>query len=92
VIEDFKAAGCEPVTLQSGYTREGLGAYVEFRDEKVAFFMRRLTRGTHSVSYRLRAEIPGEFSALPTRIYAMYAPELRGNSDEMKLEIAERPE
>ncbi|UCD91477.1 MAG: hypothetical protein JSW04_10705, partial [Desulfobacterales bacterium] len=40
-----------------------------------------------SVSYRLRAEIPGRFSALPAQGYAMYAPELRGNSDEIKLKI-----
>src|SRR5690606_8824093 len=90
VFEDLKAAGCEPVTLQSGYTKGGLGAYVEFRDERVAFFLRQLDRGTHSVSYRLRAEIPGQFSALPSKAYAMYAPELRANSDEMKLRIADR--
>ena len=41
------------------------------------------------MSYRLRAEIPGKFSALPTRGYAMYAPELKGNSDEIKLQIAD---
>jgi uncharacterized protein YfaS (alpha-2-macroglobulin family) len=90
VFEDLKAAGCEPVELQSGYTEGGLGAYVEFRDERVAFFLRRLARGTHSVSYRLRSEIPGKFSALPTRAYAMYAPELRANSDELKLRIEDR--
>jgi alpha-2-macroglobulin len=37
--------------------------------------------------FRMRAEIPGKFSALPTRAYAMYAPELKGNSDEIKLVI-----
>lgn len=89
IFEDFKAAGCEPVDLRSGYTRGGLGAYVEFRDEKVAFFMRRLARGAHSVSYRIRAEVPGKFSALPTNAYAMYAPELKANSDEMKLSITD---
>ncbi|MCA9026613.1 MAG: alpha-2-macroglobulin [Planctomycetaceae bacterium] len=89
VFEDRKAAGCEPVELQSGYTKDGLGAYVEFRDEKVAFFLRRLARGTHSVSYRLRSEIPGQYSALPTKAYAMYAPELRANSDELKLQITD---
>jgi len=62
-------------------------AYVEFRDEKVCFFVRRLARGTHSVKYRMRAEIPGRFSALPTRGYAMYAPELKANSDEIKLKV-----
>jgi uncharacterized protein YfaS (alpha-2-macroglobulin family) len=46
-----------------------------------------LARGKHSVSYRMRAEIPGKFSALPTRVSAMYAPELKANSDEIKLQI-----
>jgi uncharacterized protein YfaS (alpha-2-macroglobulin family) len=64
-----------------------MGAYMELRDEKVCFFVRRLARGKHSLAYRLRAEIPGMFSALPTRGYAMYAPELKGNSDEIKLAI-----
>ena len=87
VFEDMKAAGFEPVAVRSGYTGNEMGAYVEFRDQKVAFFVRRLARGKHSVSYRLRAEIPGKFSALPTRAYAMYAPELKANSDEIKLMI-----
>jgi hypothetical protein len=87
VFEDMKAAGFEPVEVRSGYTDNEMGAYVEFRDQKVAFFVQRLARGKHSVSYRLRAEIPGKFSALPTRAYAMYAPELKANSDEIKLII-----
>jgi uncharacterized protein YfaS (alpha-2-macroglobulin family) len=37
----------------------------------------------------MRAEIPGRFSALPTRAHAMYAPELRANSDEIKVVITE---
>ena len=64
-----------------------LGAYVEFRDQKVAFFVQRLARGEHSVSYRMRAEIPGRFSALPTRAAAMYAPELKANSNELKVVV-----
>jgi len=38
----------------------------------------------------MRAEIPGSFSALPARGYAMYAPELKANSDEIKLTIVDR--
>ena len=87
VFEDMKAAGFEPVDVRSGYTGNEMGAYVEFRDERVCFFVRALARGTHSLSYRLRAEIPGRFSALPTRASAMYAPELKANSDEIKLRI-----
>jgi uncharacterized protein YfaS (alpha-2-macroglobulin family) len=89
VFEDMKAAGFEPVEVRSGYTDNEMGAYVEFRDEKVCFFIRRLARGKHSLSYRLRAEIPGIFSALPTRAYAMYAPELKANSDEIKLVVTD---
>jgi len=92
IFEDLKAAGFEPVDLRSGYTGNALGAYVEFRDERTAFFVRQLPRGKHSISYRLRAEIPGQFSALPTKASAMYAPELRGNSDEIKLRIVDREE
>jgi uncharacterized protein YfaS (alpha-2-macroglobulin family) len=91
LFEDMKAAGCEPVALQSGYNGNELGAYMELRDNRVALFVRNLARGKHSVSYRMRAEIPGRFSALPTRASAMYAPELRGNSDELKLNIADVP-
>ena len=87
VFEDFKAAGFEPVEVRSGYNGNDLGAYAEFRDERVAFFVQNLARGQHSVSYRLRAEIPGFFHALPARGYAMYAPELKANSDEIRLKV-----
>ena len=87
LFEDMKAAGFESVEVRSGYNGNDMGAYAEFRDNRVSFFVRRLARGNHSISYRLRAEIPGKFSALPAKAYAMYAPELKGNSDEMKLKI-----
>jgi uncharacterized protein YfaS (alpha-2-macroglobulin family) len=92
IFEDHKAAGFEPVTLTSGYAGDRINSYREFRDEKVAVFVRALPRGKHSISYRMRAEIPGKFSALPTVAEAMYAPELRANSDEIKLKIVDREE
>ena len=90
VFEDMKPAGFEPLLVRSGYNANDMGAYMELRDEKVCFFVRTLARGKHSVSYRMRAEIPGKFSALPTRAYAMYAPELKANSDEIKLVIEDK--
>jgi hypothetical protein len=89
IFEDPKPAGFEAELVRSGYTGNEMGAYVELRDDRVSFFVRRLARGKHSVSYRVRAEIPGSFSALPTVGYAMYAPELKGNSDEIKVGIAD---
>jgi uncharacterized protein YfaS (alpha-2-macroglobulin family) len=87
VIEDAKAAGFEPVDVRSGYNGNEMGAYVELRDTRVTFFVPSLARGRHSVSYRVRAETPGRYSALPARAQAMYAPELAANSDEIKLAI-----
>src|SRR5262249_44628216 len=87
LFEDMKAAGFEPMEVRSGYNGNDMGAYVEFRDERVCFFVRSLARGKHSVAYRVRAEIPGTFSALPTKASAMYAPELKANSDEIKMKI-----
>jgi uncharacterized protein YfaS (alpha-2-macroglobulin family) len=89
VLEDMKPAGFEPVEVRSGYEGNALGAYVEYRDERVVLFCRTLARGQHSVAYRMRAEIPGKFSALPTKVSAMYAPELRANSNEWKVKIAD---
>jgi uncharacterized protein YfaS (alpha-2-macroglobulin family) len=91
LFEDMKAAGFEPVEVRSGYNGNDLGAYMELRDERVCFFTRSLSRGKHSVAYRLRAEVPGKFSALPTRASAMYAPELKANSAENKLNIKDAP-
>ena len=91
IFEDMKAAGFEPVEVRSGYNGNEMGAYVEFRDERTVFFVRTLARGKHSISYRMRAEIPGKFSALPAKASAMYAPELKANSDEIKLRIQDQP-
>jgi len=86
-FEDMKPAGCEPVALRSGYTYGELCSNMELRDEKVVFFISWLRQGKHLLRYRLRAETPGLFHALPARGFAMYAPELRCNSDEMVLRI-----
>ncbi|MBK1832173.1 hypothetical protein JIN77_15655 [Verrucomicrobiaceae bacterium R5-34] len=90
MFADWKPAGLEAVKVQSGYTGNSLGAYMEMHNEKTSFFVRRLPRGEHSMSYRLRAEIPGSFSALPTMAEAMYAPELKANSDEMKIQVQDQ--
>lgn len=90
LLEDLKAAGFEPVEVRSGYNGNELGAYMELRDDRVSLFVRQLARGKHSVSYRMRAETPGKFAALPTKAYAMYAPELKANSNELKMHIVDQ--
>ena len=87
-FEDPKPAGCEPTQLRSGGKgQEGFYSYMELRDEKVVFFVSLLGRGEHLLRYRLRAEVPGVFHALPSFVYGMYVPELRANSDEHVIKI-----
>jgi len=91
MLEDRKASGFELDDQRSGYVYEGLRAYRELRDDRVSFFLSNLARGQHSISYRIRAEMPSQrVSALPTKIEGMYAPELVGNSDEFKLRVSDR--
>ncbi len=89
-FEDMKPAGCEPVELRSGARwAGGLCANLELRDEKVVFFIGLLEQGEHVLRYKLRAETPGRFHALPAKGSAMYAPEVNAISDEMRLRINE---
>ena len=92
VLEDPKAAGFEAVDQTSGYNGNAMGAYVEVRDNRVMLYVRSLARGKHSVAYRVRAEVPGQFSAMPTKAFGMYAPELKANSDESLVRIQDKQE
>jgi hypothetical protein len=88
-FEDPKPAGAEAVAIRSGNVAGETWAHMELRDDKVVFFLPELTQGSIKLSYRLRAELPGTFSAMPTHGFAMYAPELKANSDEMKVRISD---
>lgn len=90
LIEDMKAAGFEAVNVRSGYVGDTLNSYLELHDERASFFLRELPLGKHSLTYRLRAEVPGAFHALPAKITALYSPELRGNSDELQVKVVEK--
>src|SRR5437868_14402313 len=61
IFEDPRAAGFEPLAVRSGYNGNDMGAYMEVRDDRVCFLVRVLARGKHSLSYRMRAVIPGKF-------------------------------
>jgi uncharacterized protein YfaS (alpha-2-macroglobulin family)/tetratricopeptide (TPR) repeat protein len=102
IVEDWKPAGFEAVDLQSGTVHfQGVGSdgqengktswsYREFRDQKVAFFITKLPQGRHRISYTLRAEVPGDFHGMPNQVHAMYVPEIRANSAEMRVTVLER--
>ncbi|MEO0794102.1 MAG: MG2 domain-containing protein [Verrucomicrobiota bacterium] len=71
------------------YTGRRQWVYQELRDRQIACFIDSLPQGTWEISYELRAEAPGQFSALPTLAEAMYVPEIRGNSSEVKIKIVD---
>jgi|GEM_PF-6912822 len=87
LIEDRKPAGFETLENRSGYNFAPLSHYVEYRDDRVAFFLRDLPRGECRLTYRAKTEIPGHFTALPATIGAMYSPRLRGHSEIQKFRI-----
>ncbi len=92
MFEDFKPAGFETVDNLSGYVwQNGTGVYRELRDNRVAMFMSWMPQGTQVLTYRLRAEVPGLFHALPHRAEAMYAPQIQATSDSMILKIQDKP-
>jgi uncharacterized protein YfaS (alpha-2-macroglobulin family) len=46
-----------------------------------------MRQGKHVVKYELRAETPGIFHSMPTKVNAMYVPRLKGNSDSTIIKI-----
>jgi uncharacterized protein YfaS (alpha-2-macroglobulin family) len=71
---------------------ESRPVHQELRDRKVALFIDKLPQGIWQMRYELRAEVPGEFHALPVLGHAMYVPEIRANSGETKIIVRERSE
>jgi hypothetical protein len=85
-IEDRKPAGFECVIETSGYLNE-FGCYMECHDRLVGFFFDKVTAGKREIRYRLRAEHPGRFCALPASASEVYQPDNTGNSAEDYLGI-----
>ncbi|MSP14384.1 MAG: hypothetical protein EXR62_15710 [Chloroflexi bacterium] len=67
---------------QWGYNRK------DIYDDHVTFFMTYLAAGEHQFTYLARATTPGEFSALPSQIYPMYAEDIWGRSASQQVQIA----
>jgi uncharacterized protein YfaS (alpha-2-macroglobulin family) len=103
LFEDLKPAGLEAIGQKSGggivarqlaadgsYSGAQASVYRELRDQKVALFVDRLPQGRWEIRYTMRAEVPGEFHALPLMGEAMYVPEIRANGREAKFVVKDR--
>lgn len=73
--------------VDSEHTGRSAFVYQELRDRNVALFIDHLPQGIWEIRYTLRAEVPGSFHALPLIGQAMYVPEIRANSEEIRLEV-----
>ncbi len=75
---------------EPGYTGRTRNLHQELRDRKVALFVDKLPQGVWEMRYELRAEVPGKYHALPVLGHAMYVPEVRCNSNELRVDVLER--
>ncbi len=83
VMTDPLPAGFEYVSPVSGYRWNWRSpVYCEYREREARFFVRSLARGPGNVFYRLRAQLPGRYLALPASGKGVYAPELKCNSSQ----------
>lgn len=77
-------------TADSALTGRNRWVYQELRDRKVALFIDKLPEGYWEIRYELRAEVPGNFHALPVVGHAMYVPEIRCNGTEQRLSVVDK--
>jgi uncharacterized protein YfaS (alpha-2-macroglobulin family) len=75
-----------PVTDED-HTGRSRWVYQELRDRKVALFLDKLPEGVWEIKYDFRAEVPGQFHALPVVGHAMYVPEIRCNGTEVRINV-----
>ncbi|MDQ3071704.1 MAG: hypothetical protein M3Q97_00370, partial [Bacteroidota bacterium] len=65
----------------------GLGYYQAIKDASMNFFFDRLPKGTYIFEYSLRAGQSGSFHNGYASIENMYAPEYRGQSEGIRIEV-----
>lgn len=81
----------QPQPNDGPYTGRTRWMHQELRDKQVAFFIDKLSQGIWEIRYELIAEVPGQFSALPTLGHAMYVPEIRCNGVSMEVNVLDNP-
>lgn len=84
-LEDPRPAGFEVVAKSHGGSV--YPSRQEDRDAFSAFFFTSLPAGKHLVTYRLRAETPGDLRSLPARLELMYRPSVYGASPSQRVHV-----
>ena len=103
IVEDPLPAGLEAINERLGATphaaaygepRYGWEEYgynrKEVHDDRVVFFITHLTAGRRTLTYLARAVVPGDFTALPTRVALMYEPEVWSRAAGERVTVRQR--
>lgn len=89
-VKPSSVTGTQPA-IRPGESDEFTGrtrwVHPEWRDREAALFVDKLPQGIWEIRHTSRAETPGRFHALPALAHAMYVPEIRANSGEVRLEV-----
>ncbi|HEY5552387.1 MAG TPA: alpha-2-macroglobulin family protein, partial [Opitutaceae bacterium] len=102
-VEVPKPAGCEPLNPLSGWDARlvrlddqpaaekekdpGRAIYREEHDDRSVFFLDRVEAGRWEIRFGMRATFAGDYRAAPAKVEAMYAPEIRANTDARRVRI-----
>lgn len=98
LIEDAYPSGCEASergtvdqevngdSYRYGYASIEV-SNVDVRDDRIAFFARKVPAGKHTITYHLRAQTPGTYHVMPAQLQAMYDPSTRAESGENRVEV-----
>ena len=90
LIEDPFPAGCE-VNERGDAEESGDWTFwwssVDVRDDKIAFFARKMSKGKHVIEYNLHAMTPGSYHVMPALVQAMYSPQIRAETSETKVTV-----
>jgi uncharacterized protein YfaS (alpha-2-macroglobulin family) len=90
LIEDPVPSNCK-VTERTNFDDDYTWAYwfsgMTILDDRVAFFTQVLPGGTKTITYFMRAEVPGVAIAPPTTVSQMYNPAKQGLSSTTQMEV-----
>jgi uncharacterized protein YfaS (alpha-2-macroglobulin family) len=92
VLEDPIPAGTEAVTTPEAYPLEKpvawwWGSRHEYRDNRVVIFQQGFERGRYDYTYLLEVVTPGEYRAMPARLWPMYVPGVSATTTGQSLRV-----
>jgi hypothetical protein len=91
VLAEPRAAGFEPVSTASGWRwNQGLGYYVDVRDEGLNCYIDHLDEGKYYVEYDLYVRHAGTFATGSSTLGSAYAPQFRANAPSATIRITKK--